>query len=304
MGVLSSGVPPMVRLRTALLVFSVLLILGCSREQDGAGDAAAPAKLDTPADAVRSINTAFRRNDVAGLLKAALPPSEFAELSTQWDRIRAEMSFSDEERAQFGAAMATLTQKGAVDAIMTTLEPQLQQLDQQMAQLPMAIMMGSGLAISMIEQDENLSPEQKKQVRQIMEAMSQWAIKTPFNERARIRKAVEAAATTAEQLGMRDLEELKAMSFEQLLLKSGIVLAGLKRMLEAFDFSIDQSLDSLKVEVVSEKGDEATVRTTFTMLGVPIVSEGVLIRREGGWYGRDLLAQIAQARMAESQAAE
>jgi hypothetical protein len=292
-------------IRHLAAILTLALIIGCGREQEAAPSVAAPPKLDTPADAVRSLNGAFRNNDVAGVLKAALPPGELAQLNAQWDRVRSEMSFTEEQRAQFAATMSTLTQKDAVDAIMTMLEPQLKELDQQMAQMPMAIMMGSGFAIAMIEQDESLSPEQKKQARQVMEAMSQWAMKTPFNDRARIRKAVEAAVTTAGQLGLSDLEQLKGMSFDELLSKAGIALAGLKRMLEAFDFSIDQSLDSLKVEVVSEKGDEATVRTTLTMFGTPIVSEGVLVRRDGGWYGRDLLAQIAEARRpAEPQAGE
>lgn len=293
----------MARLVGALLM--VALLVACGRDQEAPQVAAAAIKLDTPADAVRSINGAFRTNDLAGVLKAALPPSELATLRTQWDEMRSEMSFTDEQRAQFAAAMSTLTQQGAVDAIMKTLEPQLKELDQQMAQLPMAVMMGSGFAIAMIEQDEKLSPEQKKGARQVMEAMSQWAMRTPFNDRKRIRRAIEVAADTAHRLGIRDLDQIKAMPFDELLVKGGILLGGVKQILEAFDFSIDQSLDSLKVEVIAENGDEATVRASYTLLGSPVVSEGVLVRRDGGWYGRDLLAALAKTPSpAEPQASE
>lgn len=301
--VLAGGVASMLRRVAAFL--SLALLVACGRDQEAPTSPATASKVDTPVAAVRSLHTALRNNDLPGFLHAALPPSEVAKLRADWDRVRVGMRFTEEQRAQFTQAMSTLTQEGAVDAVMTLLEPQLRQLDQQLAHLPMAIMMGSGFAIGMIQQDERLSPEQKEQARQVLEAATQWAVKMPFNDRARIRKAVEAAVATANRLEVSDLEQLKQMSFEELLAKGGIVLAGMKQMFEAFDFSIDQALDSLQVELIAERGDEATVRTKMIMFGVPIVSEGVLVRREGGWYGRDVLEQLAAARQpVEPQASE
>ncbi|MDW8480099.1 MAG: hypothetical protein RML12_10340 [Xanthomonadales bacterium] len=293
----------MSRFRSVFALSVALVLVACGRDQSPEQPAAATAS--SPVESVRVLHEALRRNDLRGMLEAMLPPAEVAEMRERWERKRGELlQVSEEGRAQFAATMGMLTQPGAADAIMATLEPQLAELDQQMAQMPMAIMMGSGFIIASLEQAENLSAEQKQQARQAVEALAQWAMKTPFNDRARIRKAVEALVAAAGQLGLARLEDLERLSFDELLVKGGIVLAGLRNALAAFDFPLDQALDSFKVELVSEQGDEATVRSSYSLFGVPFTTEVALVRRDGRWYGRELLAQLAQAKEQARQAAE
>jgi hypothetical protein len=279
-----------------LLAASLLLTGGCGREdatvQTPAQVASATA---SPKGAVEAAVKALRNNDVHALLRATLPDEHFQKLGQRWKADMDASQIGEEQRMQFAMTMGMLTAEGAEDALMALLEPQLVELDKQMAQLPLMIGMGRGIAASAIEQNADLDPAQKEQARKSLDAIANWAQRTPFTDRERARRAVGVVTRTARELDVSTLDEVYALSFEQALAKAGLVLGGFKGVLDIYDLSIDRVLDSVRTSVVSERGDEATVKVEWTLLDAPLSLQSEMVRKDGRWFSRDTLEQIARA---------
>jgi hypothetical protein len=278
-----------------LAASSLLFSVGCSRDEAPSTPEQVAAATTSPKGAVDAAVKAMRNNDLNALLRASLPEEHFQRLGQRWKEDIAVEEIDDEERMQFAMTMGMLTADGAEDALMSMLEPQLVELDKQMAQMPLMIGMGRGMAAGMIEQNETLSAEQKQQAQKSLDALAGWAQKTPFTDRDRARRAVGVVTATARSLELGTLDELYALSFEQALAKGGIVVGGLKDVLEIYDFSVNRSLDSVKTSLVSEAGDQAKVKVEWTLLDAPLSLESEMVRKDGRWFSRDTLDQIARA---------
>lgn len=279
---------------TALFAASLLATAGCSRDEAQSPEQVAAATT-SPKGAVESAVKALRANDLNALLRASMPEEHFNRLGKRWQEDLNADEIGEDERMQFAMTMGMLTADGAEDALMAMLEPQLVELDKQMAQLPLMIGMGRGIAAGAIEQQEELSAEQKAQAQKSLDAIAAWAQKTPFTDRQRARKAVGVVTRTARALELNTLDEVYALSFEQALGKGGVVMGGLKEVLEVYDLSIDRTLDSVKTSVVTESGDQAKVRVDWTLLDAPLSLESEMVRKDGRWFSRDTLEQIARA---------
>ncbi|HRQ63982.1 MAG TPA: hypothetical protein PKZ76_03825 [Xanthomonadaceae bacterium] len=278
----------------ALLAASLLVTAGCGRDETQSPEQVAAATT-SPKGAVDASVKALRQNDLNALLRATLPEKEFHRIGQLWQEGTTGADIDDDERMQFAMTMGMLTADGAEEALMAMLEPQLAELDKQMAQLPLMIGMGRGVAASMIEQNEDLNQAQKEQVQKSLDALAGWVQKTPFTDRDRARRAVAVVTRTARSLELSTLDELHALSFEEALTKGGMVLGGLKGVLDIYDLSIDRVLDSVKASVVSESGDEAKVRIDWTLLDAPLSIESDMVRQDGRWFSRDTLDQLARA---------
>jgi hypothetical protein len=278
----------------ALLATSLLVTAGCGREETQSPEQVAAATT-SPKGAVEASVKALRQNDLNALLRATLPEKEFQRMGQLWQEGTSGEDIDDDERMQFAMTMGMLTADGSEEALMAMLEPQLAELDTQMAQLPLMIGMGRGVAASMIEQNEDLSRAQKEQVQKSLDALAEWVQKTPFTDRDRARRAIAVVTRTARALELSTLDELHALSFEEALTKGGIALGGLKGVLDIYDLSIDRVLDSVKTTLVSESGDEAKVRVDWTLLNAPLSIESDMVRQDGRWFSRDTLDQLARA---------
>ncbi len=277
-----------------LLAASLVATVGCGRDE-AASPSEVAAATTTPTGTVETAVSALRSNDLNALLRASMPEEHFNRLGARWTEDMKAEEISEDERMQFAMTMGMLTADGAEDSLMGMLEPQLVELDKQMAQLPLMIGMGRGMAASMVEETQELTAEQKQQAQKSLDALAGWAQSTPFTDRDRARKAVGVATKTARELQLETIDDVYALSFEDALGKGGIVLGGLKQILDVYGLSIDNALDSVKTSVVSESGDQAKVRIDWKLLDAPLSLESDMVRKEGRWFSRDTLEQIARA---------
>ena len=279
------------------------LLVGCGKDE--ATQTAAPAEkaamqavapAATAATAMDAQIKAFRSNDLKALLEAALPAAEIERMRSEWDKNRAE-PITEEDRAEFADSWGKITAADGVDKIMAEMEPQLAAMKPQLAGM---IAMGQGMATMTIAESTDLTDAQKAQATAFMNGLSGWLTKTDFADAALMRKSLTALADGLRATGITKLDDIKALSFDEMLAKFGPAVGGIKNALAAYGFSLDAIADSVKTEVVSETGDSAKLKVSYALFDAPMSFESEMQKVDGKWYGKDMLAQLEKAKTEEA----
>jgi hypothetical protein len=285
---------PMVRVALA----STLLVCVAACGEKSATDTAVVAQnTSTPDGAIRHSAELLKAGDIAGLMAHSLPPADFAKAKADWSKDANETPITDEDRQKFAETMAKLTAPDAETALFAEIEPQLAAFDAQyQQQIPMYVAMGSGWLQGMVQQNKDMTEEAKQQAIAAINALAAWVQKTRFTDPASVKKVLAIASKAARDMNLKTLDEARALSFEQSMDKGRIAFLALKEALAVFGFSLDQTLDSVKPEVVSNDGKTAKVKVAYTLFDAPLAMETELVNLDGRWYGKEALEKLAEAR--------
>lgn len=294
--------------RTALLLALAAAVAACGKKEEAATTAApapapAVAPAATPDVAVLAAARALRGNDLNAFLTAALPAAEVAKIKGDWAKKMNEDPPSEEDKKKFADQMTKLTAPGAEDKLFAEAEPQLKKLDAQAAQIPMMIAMGQGFLQSAIQQNQDLTDEQKQQTSALVESAAKWAQGVKFTDPALAKAAIAAVTKTARDLNLKSLDEVRALSYDQGMVKAGIALGGFKQVAAAYGLKLDDWLDSVKAETVSTDGNTAKVKITYSAFDKPFTTESDLVKVDGKWYGKQAVEKWQKEQAEEAAAA-
>ena len=285
----------MARMSLRFLAIAALLlsVTACKKE------AASPvAATSTPNGAIQAAVSTLKNNDLKGLVESQVPPADLAKIKADFKKDMDEKPPTDKDRQKFAETMTQLTAPDAEAKLMAQLEPQLQKMDTQLqAQMPMYVGLVKGLAAGAIQENKELTEAQKEQALKSVDALAKWAESTKFTDRERAKKAIAAICNAARSLGMKDIDQLRALSFDQALDKGGVAVKGAKQALDAYGLSLDATLDSVKATTVSEQGDNAKVKVEYTFLGTPISYETEMVKIDGRWYGKQTVEQLRKPKV-------
>ena len=277
--------------RVSLLAMLAFVVAGCNRDS---GSDTAGAKAGPQQTVQRSIELT-RKGDIAGLIEHMLPPAEFARVKAEWNDRKNDEEPNEEQRQKFAEMMAKLTAPDAVDTIYAEIEPDIRQFDAQyQKQMPTIVSMGRGYLRGLVQQSQELTASEKEQANSVIEALAQWVEKTRFTDPERVRKALAIISETARQLDLKTLDQARALDFDQSAPKMKIAFDGLKKVLEVYDFSIDQTLDSVNTELVSNEGDKASVKISYTLLGTPLETRSEMVRIDDRWFAQDTIDKLRE----------
>ncbi len=273
-----------------------LFSLGLAACGGGGGSSADPAAATAAPDtAVKAAADALRQNDVAQFVKLVLPEARYNEAKAKFEA-RERTAPEAGEAAEFAEMMVKLTAADAETALMAEMEPHLAQFEAEMApQMPMMIGMGRGMAVQGIQQNADLSEDQKRQATQLVDAMGNWLSGVKLADRELAKQAIAKTVAAARKLDLQSLEQVNALNFDQAMEKAGIAFGGLKDVLGVYGFDVNAALDSTQIEVLSSEGDAARVKLSYTLLGTAITSEQDMVREAGRWYGKDTMKALSDA---------
>jgi hypothetical protein len=278
--------------RVALSAALALAIVGCNKEEKAAPAAAVVAPA-TPDGAILASVQNLKSGNIDGLIQNALPPAEYAKLKSEWAQEVNKEPASEEEKAKFAENMAKLTAPDAEQKLWAEMEPKLVEMDAQMAQqMPMMVAMGKGFIQSSIQQNQDLTEPQKLQATQAVDALGNWVQTAKFTDKELAKKAISVVVTTARKLNLKTLDEARALNYDQAMAKIGHAYLGVKEILALYGFSIDQTLDSIKAQTLSNDGNVAKVKVDYTLFGTPLSAESDLVKVDGRWYGKETLEKI------------
>ena len=267
----------------------VALLAACGKEEKGAD----LAQTSTPQGAIDAAVQSLKAGDLKSLVESQVPPSHMEKLRTEWKADMAKDPPSEQEKQEFATQMAELTAADAEDKIMAKLEPELVKFETEMApQLPLMIGMGKGLAANGIQENKELTQDQKDQAVKSIDALAKWVQETNFTDRARVKEAVSKVVASARELNLKTLDEARALSFDDAMVKGSVALRGFKDVLAVYGFSLDKMLDTVKTEVVSQTGDAAKVKVSYQLFDQPLSFETDLVQVDGRWYGKQTIDKL------------
>ncbi|MGH8213164.1 MAG: hypothetical protein ACREPP_08065 [Rhodanobacteraceae bacterium] len=270
------------------LVFATLLALAaCNRNRE---PVAPPAT--TPEGAVRAALVLTRNGDFDGLLRSTLPDADYKAWRAEWEGARAtEASPTPQQRAQFAQMMQKLTEPGAEEKLYKQLQPQLADLRAHRAQnLPMLIGILQAAGNNAIANAGGLSPAQKQQATEAVQALADWAQHADFTDEAKAKEAIAIVCHTARELDLKTLDQARALGYERTMAGYRAAWEGLKKLLKLYGLDLDADFDQAKLETLRNDGTHARVRETFTLAGKPIVGDIDLVMQNGHWYDAARLA--------------
>ena len=278
-------------MKTKLLTLSLLCagLIGTAQPilaLDGPSASATSTSIAAPdpAQQIRDASRKLRGNDLAGLISALVPPAKYQQMRESYELARVKPTTA-EDRAKFDQEYAKLVGPDAVNVLMAEIEPKLEEARPQAAG---AVMMGIGaLQMAVASPDSEMTEAQRAALRTALPGLQQWVTTTDFLSSQSMRQALTLISNAARNTGVANLDQLKMLSFEELLAKAGSVLAASKQAIRIYGLDLDQIADSIQVQVLAIEGETARVRTTVTVFDAPIAIEHALVLVDGRWYGED-----------------
>lgn len=267
---------------------TVLLLAACGEQEDQAGAPGAgvpDADELAPHEIVEQGAAALRNNNIKGFLQLTMPEAKYADMRDQWAQ-RKQEPIEPEEKEEYEAVMDRLTRDGAEEELMAEIKPQLDQIRPQMA---MYVGMFQGIAQSAIAQSEDMTDTQREQAQSALTAVAGWAERTDLASPELAEQAISVVCDTARDIDLPTLEEVRALDFDEMLDKAGVMVAGLKDALAVYDLKVNDLLDSVEAETVSQDDDTATVRTSFQFLDTEQTVDGELVRVDGRWVSKEAM---------------
>jgi len=245
--------------------------------------------IPDPALQIRDLARVLRANDLGGLVNALVPPSQYQVMRQAYEMHRLQ-PITPAERKKFSEGIAKLTDANAVDKFMLEIEPKLVEARPKAMG---ALLIGMGaLQVALASDDSELTAEQRAALQRAMPGIQKWAAETDFLSSISMRQAFSLLSDAARNTGVRSIDELKMLSFEQALSKAGTLLAASKQALYLYGLDVNAIADSLQVQVLKQEGKSARVRTTITIFDAPISSEMDLVLLEGRWYSKTSIAKL------------
>lgn len=242
-----------------------------------------------PALQIRDLARVLRSNDLGGLVNALVPPSQYQMMRQAYELHRLQ-PITPAERTKFSEGIAKLTDADAVDKFMLEIEPKLVEARPKAAG---ALLIGMGaLQVALASDDSELTAEQRAALQSALPGIQKWATETDFLSSISMRQALSLLTDAARKTGLRSIEELKMLSFEQSLSKAGMMLSAGKQALYIYGLDVNAIADSLQVQVLSQAGQTARVRTTITVFNAPISSEIDLVLVAGRWYSKTMVTEF------------
>ncbi|MBK8283700.1 MAG: hypothetical protein IPK97_01815 [Ahniella sp.] len=279
------------------LAFAALSCLALSACQDG-NDQVQTAKsashtATTPAAAVTANLDALKKGDLKALVLSSAPPDMIEHMRTEWTKEMTADPITEEDRAKFNETMTMLTAEGAEQKLWQELEPKFKELQSEaQLQLPMWIGMGQGVLGSMVDERKDLNDAQKKQAKDGIQAFGTWASSAKFLDADLAQKSIGIVCTAARDMKLESLDQVRALKFEEALDKGNIGFRATKDLLANYGFSVDDVMNTMKAEVVSQEGDAAKVKVSYQMFQTPLEFESDMVRVDGGWYSKESVEKL------------
>lgn len=285
--------------RTALLATLAIAIAACNRDSATSTSAAATG----PQQALQKSIQLAREGNIGDLIENMLPPDEFKRIEAEWVSQKDQPPIDDADRARFAETMAKLTAPDAADALFKEYEPDIRQFDAQyQQQIPTMVAMGRSYLKGLTQQNQELSSSEKEQAANIIDALAKWVERTRFTDPDLVKKALGILTESARELDLKSLDEARNLSFDQSAPKLKISFNALKKALELYGFSINQTLDSAKTELVSSSDNSAVVKVNYILLETPLESTVEMVRIDDRWYNKDTIDKL-KAREADKATA-
>lgn len=272
-----------------------------SGAKDDKPEPAAAHGADSPSASVTDLIAHLRQDDLPGLARSALPAELHAEVEAAWKDGRSRWPLTElplDERIP--KMLGALTEAGAEQKLQQSFRQQLSGQTRAMQDA------ARGLGVfgkEYLGREGHYNLSQRQHYTQLIDVFSSWAAGAPLGEAGRGRQSIGLLVKAAEQGGIKSDEDFSRLGLAASLEGLTPLYAAMKQVLNLYGLDVDATLASVRVETVSENGDEAELRVSYELAGRPVKTVMQAARVDGRWYLADYL-QAARASLAGKNTAE
>jgi hypothetical protein len=273
-----------------VLVLVLALLAGCNRHKEAPGTPGG----GSPEDAMRDSLELIREGKFGMFWQHALPPADFAALKADWPRrnVAAE-PVNDDDRAKFENGVKRLTEPDAEKKLYADLRPTLLRFDKEYKdQMPLLTGVAQSMALTAIDQTNDLTIPQKRQLREAVNVIAPWAQTVGWGDQGKAKQSIAILVDTARKARLTTPEALHTMDFDQSMAAYSTMWLGFKNLFNVYGLSLDKSFDSVSIDTLENTGGTAHVKITYTILDKPIQTDATLVLLDGRWYDSDLLQSV------------
>ena len=270
------------------LLLLLVALAGCRR---GPSPDELPGAASEPAGAVRQLAGHLQRNDLQAFARDALPAQEYAQLAHAWSDDRSRWPLTElplEDR--IGPMLAVLAAPDAEKNLRRTFDTQLAGQDKALRNAAGTLALFGG---QYVKTQGEYSDEERAHYTQILAALGAWSANAPLGDRQHGHAAIKHLVEAARATGLDGDQALVAAGMDDSLRRLGPFAATLKSVLAGYGLDLDHSLSQLRIGLVEEHGDQATVRIHYPLAGTEIDTTVSLTRRDDHWYLDDYLEHAA-----------
>jgi hypothetical protein len=233
----------------------------------------------------------LRNNDLLGLMKTTMSATDYQKTVADYEADRKKPITAD-DRKKFAEGMGKLTGQNAVNDFMKEMEPKLAEMKPQLAGM---IPMFSGMALMGVQNNKDITPVEKTQMTTLINNATAWAQKTDFTDPAKLRHAMTILSNAVKGVGINSPEQVKALSFEQLMAKMGPVMGATKQAVAVYGLSMDDTLNSLKIKSVTQNGNTAKLKISYSLFGAVSESDMEMVLMDGRWVNKSVAEKVKEA---------
>ncbi len=267
-------------------------------------------------DALNAGLLALKQNDFAALQEALSDDKDLTEIAAAWDE-RAE--HAKQRRAEaleqdpasrdmvelvnnsMQETWSKLLSDEGVDALVAEWQPELADTASKRV---MEFNLGFGALLTGIASNGKLSAEQVQQLTRLMYAVQDWTGRVNFADNARLRRAVMAIAQLARGTGIKRIDDVESLRFEEAVVHGDALIRTAKHVLAAYDIDADAILGSVRIEEHDAVGDRAVLRVQGSVFGVDLVHEQPMRYFQDQWMDADRAAEMERWAVEADEAAE
>lgn len=270
---------------------------GCIGDNKSEKASTVKSGSDTPAATVTDLILHMRNNNLPAIARTALPPKLYAEVENSW------------KAGQSRWPLTELPLDESIPKMLTTLneadaEQKLQQsFHQQLSGQTRALQDAArGLGVfgkEYLGREGTYNASQRQHYTQLIDVFSSWAAGAPLGDAERGQQSIALLVKAAEQGGINSDADFSRLGLDASLEGLTPLYVAIGQILGLYGLDMEATLASVKVETVSQTGDEAELRVSYTLAGRPIKTVMQAVRVDGRWYLADYL-QAARASLAGS----
>ncbi len=249
--------------RLAPVLPFVLFALGaCGGSPGGAAVEAFEASL-----------AALEDGEFSAYLERAASKVQLEQMKASWAQQR-QVAPSPDEAAQFRQMMAVLTAKDAEEQVFGFVAPQLAMIEEQAAgfadMLPMLV--------------GGLGGQQAAPAVDALVALGDRLPTLGLSDEKKLKQAIRVVTGAARKLGLKELDAVRALDFDDLLDKADVLYGGVNDLLEVYGLSLEETLASTEVKVQSASENQAVLEVSYSLFGGPRqMSTLEMMRVDGRW---------------------
>lgn len=167
------------------------------------------------------------------------------------------------------------------------------------AEVPKALA-GAQIILAGVAQEwadnQELGSAEKSQLLELQWALTGWLSRTDFADRQHFDQVLQLLAGLVRASGVTDPMLLDQIPAETRLRLGGQTIAAVKQAMTLYGLDADAILASVRLETVSSNGDRVSIRTSVSVLGVPLVLTEQLewVESQGDWFSVAAVARMKQ----------